>query len=180
MRVPADAKPGVYRGILKATVNARDSVEFPLELKVVSRVLPSPSEWRIFVDIWQHPWAVARYHGVKPFSDLHYALMERYLKTLAALGQKVITATVVHHPWGVGNNYEGFGSMVEAIRSRDGSWRFNYSVFDEYVAFAKIRILRAEGALPQKVERLLDPTTFESRRRSFFAERTAAVEAAID
>ena len=137
VRVPADARPGVYRGTLRATVNAKDTIEFPLELKVGARVLPPPSEWKMFVDFWQHPWAVARYHGVKPFSKLHYAFMEQYLKALAALGQKTITATVVHRAWNQGNNYEGFDSMVEAIRARDGSWRFDYSTFDEYVAFAK-------------------------------------------
>lgn len=137
VRVPADAKPGVYRGTMRATVNSKDTIEFPLELKVGSRVLPPPSEWKIFVDFWQHPWAIARYHGVKPFSSIHYALMEKYYKTLAAIGQKTITATVVHRAWGHGNNYEGFDSMVEAIKQADGTWRFDYSVFDEYVAFAK-------------------------------------------
>ena len=137
VRVPADAKPGTYRGSLRVTANASDAIEFPLELKVGARTLPPPSEWKIFVDFWQHPWAIARYHCVKPFSKLHYALMKEYLTTLAALGQKTITATVVHRAWGHGNNYEGFDSMVEAIRRRDGSWTFDYSTFDTYVAFAK-------------------------------------------
>ena len=137
VRVPADAKPGTYRGTLRVTANAKDAIEFPLELKVGARTLPPPSDWKIFVDFWQHPWAIARYHGVKPFSKLHYALMKEYLTTLAALGQKTITATVVHRAWGHGNNYEGFDSMVEAVRRRDGSWAFDYSTFDTYVAFAK-------------------------------------------
>lgn len=137
VHVPADAVPGTYRGVLRVTANAKDAIEFPLELKVGARTLPPPSEWKTFVDFWQHPWAVARYHGVKPFSKLHDALMEEYLKTLAAVGQKTITATVVHRPWGHGNNYEGFGSMVEVIRRRDGSFVFDYSIFDQYVAFAK-------------------------------------------
>lgn len=137
VKVPANAAPGTYRGTLTLRANAADRLEFPLELTVRSRILPPPAEWRTFLDLWQHPWAVARYHCVKPFSKLHYELMGMYLRELATLGQKVITATVVHHPWGHGNNYEGFGSMVEAVRRRDGSWAYDYSVFDEYVAFAK-------------------------------------------
>jgi hypothetical protein len=74
---------------------------------------------------------------VKPFSALHYELMGMYLRELASLGQKVITATVVDRPWGQGNNYEGFGSMVDVTRRKDGSWAYDYSVFDKYVAFAK-------------------------------------------
>ena len=137
VRVPAAAEPGFYRGTLTLRVNANDTLEFPLSLTVKGRTLPAPKDWRIFVDFWQHPWAVARYHGVKPFSKLHYAFMELYLKELASLGQKVITATVVDRPWGQGNNYEGFGSMVEVVKRADGTWRYDYSIFDEYVAFAK-------------------------------------------
>jgi hypothetical protein len=29
-----------------------------------------------FLDLWQQPWAVARYHGVKPFSPEHYRVLE--------------------------------------------------------------------------------------------------------
>ncbi len=137
VRVPASAQPGVYRGKLTVKANAQDTLEFPLALTVIDRTLTAPVDWKIFVDFWQHPWAIARYHRVKPFSKLHYELMEGYFRELASLGQKVITATVVHHPWGHGNNYEGFGSMVEVTKKRDGSWHYDYSLFDEYVTFAK-------------------------------------------
>ena len=135
--VPADAAPGTYRGVLTLRANASERLEFPLELAVRERTLPPPSQWPTFLDLWQHPWAVSRYHGVKPFSALHYALLGMYLRELASLGQKVITATVVDRPWGQGNNYEGFGSMVDVTRRKDGSWAYDYSVFDKYVAFAK-------------------------------------------
>ena len=100
VKVPADAQPGVYRGKLTIRANAHDRLEFPLELTVRSRTLPPPSQWKTYLDLWQHPWAVARYHCVKPFSKMHYGFMEMYLKELASLGQKVITATVVDRPWG--------------------------------------------------------------------------------
>ena len=101
------------------------------------RFLPPPSQWHTFVDLWQHPWAVARYHCVKPFSELHYKLMGMYLKEVASLGQKTITATIVDKPWGQGNNYDLFHSMVEVTRRKDGTWTYDYSVFDKYVTFAK-------------------------------------------
>ena len=40
-----DAKPGTYD-------------LGPLELKVIDRVLPPAKEWKYFLDLWQHPWAV--------------------------------------------------------------------------------------------------------------------------
>jgi hypothetical protein len=62
VKVPADAQPGVYRGKLTIRANAHDKLEFPLELTVRSRTLPPPSQWKTYLDLWQHPWAVARYH----------------------------------------------------------------------------------------------------------------------
>ena len=135
--VPADAMPGTYRGVLTLRANASDRLDFPLELTVKSHMLPPPSQWRLFIDLWQHPWAVARYHCVKPFSELHYKLMGMYLKEIASLGQKTITATIVDKPWGQGNNYDLFHSMVEVTRRKDGTWVYDYSVFDKYVTFAK-------------------------------------------
>ena len=59
---PEGAKPGEYRaGDVKITV--------------IDRVLPPAKEWRYFLDLWQHPWAVSRYFGVMPFSKEHYARM---------------------------------------------------------------------------------------------------------
>ena len=53
VRVAEDAKPGVYDcGAMR--------------IRVVDRVLPQPKDWKYFLDLWQHPWAVARMEGVKP------------------------------------------------------------------------------------------------------------------
>lgn len=103
-------------------------------LKVINRVLPPPKEWKYYLDIWQHPWAVSRWEGCKPFSKEHYDAMRPLWKHLATAGQKVITTTVTKKPW---NNqcYDGYGTMIRHIKLNDGSWKFDYSIFDEYVAF---------------------------------------------
>ena len=120
---PAAAKPGVYlAGDLKITV--RD------------RVLPPPGEWKYFLDLWQHPWAVARYFGVKPFSAEHYAKMRPLWKLLADSGQKTLTVTLLDKPWD-NQCYDPYRSMIRRVKAKDGSWRFDYSVFDEYVAFGR-------------------------------------------
>jgi len=59
----ADAQPGTYTlGQLVVTV--------------VDRVLPPAKEWKYYLDLWQHPWAVARVNKVAPFSDAHYRAIE--------------------------------------------------------------------------------------------------------
>ena len=118
-----DAKPGEYRmGQLVVTV--------------VDRVLPPPREWKYFLDLWQHPWAVARVNGVKPFSDAHYAAMEPLWRMLADAGQKALTVTLVDQPWNH-QCYDAYGSMVVRRRGADGKWTFDYSVFDRYVEFGR-------------------------------------------
>lgn len=133
--VPRDATPGIYRGEL--TVRA-DSVEprvFPLELDVLVATLPEPRAWAFHLDVWQHPWSIARWHGVAPWSEEHFRLMRPYLVELAQAGQKAITTTITPRPWGR-RDYDDYGTMVRHVRRADGSWRFDYDVFDRYVKFA--------------------------------------------
>lgn len=125
IKVPVTAKPGVYK--FKTAGEAHT-------LEVVDRVLPPAKEWEYFLDIWQHPWAVSRWEGCKPFSKEHYAAMRPLWEHLASAGQKVVTTTVTKLPWNH-QCYDGYDTMVRHIKLADGSWKFDYSVFDEYVEF---------------------------------------------
>jgi len=107
-----------------------------LVVKVLDRVLPPAKDWKYSLDLWQHPWAVARWHGVKPFSRDHYAAMRPLWEMLAGAGQKALTVTILDAPWNH-QCYDVYGSMVRHIRRQDGTWAFDYSVFDEYVAFGR-------------------------------------------
>ena len=107
-----------------------------LKVKVLDRVLPPPSEWKYFLDLWQHPWAVARVNGVKPFSPEHYAAMEPLWKMLASAGQKALTVTLVDQPWNH-QCYDAYGSMIGRRKLADGKWTFDYSIFDQYVEFGR-------------------------------------------
>lgn len=132
--VPPATPPGRYTGTF--TVRSDSSaVGFPMVLEVHAATLPPPSEWSIHLDLWQHPDAVARWHDVEPWSDAHFALLKPSMRRLAAAGQKTITTTLIHEPWG-GQTYDRFGSMITWHKRADGTWRYDYSVFDRWVAFA--------------------------------------------
>ena len=118
-----DAKPGVYRfGQLVVTV--------------VDRLLPPAKDWKYYLDLWQHPWAVARVNGVRPFSPEHYRAMEPLWRQLAAAGQKTLTVTLLDRPWNH-QCYDAYESMIVRRKAADGSWSFDYSLFDDYVAFGR-------------------------------------------
>ncbi len=130
--VPADAAPGVYSGSLSFTAAGGVEATLPLEVEVLAATLPPPAEWSFHLDLWQNPYALARYHRVKPWSEEHLALLRPHLKLLASAGQKCITTTLVHRPWGT-QTYDPYDSMVQWTRRADGGLAFDYTDFDTYV-----------------------------------------------
>lgn len=135
VETPRDAEPGRYTGTLTLRTDGGGLKEFPLTLEVLPATLPAPADWAFHLDIWQHPWSIARWHGVKPWSEEHFQVMRPYMIELARAGQKVITTTITPRPWG-SRDYDDYGTMVEHLRQPDGSWQFDYTLFDRYVEFA--------------------------------------------
>ncbi len=134
--VPASSKAGLYRGSLTVAGAGGKAVTFPLELEVLRAKLPDPKAWAFFLDLWQHPWAVARVHGVAPFSPEHYRLLEPIYRELAGAGQKVLTTTITELPWNH-QNFDAYHTMIPRVRNADGTWSFDYALFDAYVAFGR-------------------------------------------
>ena len=125
---------GMYGGKVTVKEDGKVLAELPLTVTVKNRVLPDPSEWAFHLDLWQNPYAVARYYNVAPFSQEHFDLMRPIMKRYADAGGKVITASIMHKPWN-GQTYDPFESMVTWMKKADGTWWFDYTVFDKWVEF---------------------------------------------
>jgi hypothetical protein len=132
--VPADADAGIYTGNVEVLSEKSRSV-LNVKLKVQNQVLPKPSEWKHRLDLWQNPWVVAWYNRIEPWSEDHKAMLEKHLKLYADAGGKFITTYAVHSPWS-DNSYMIEGTMIEWLRQKDGKWKFDYKIFDEYVELA--------------------------------------------
>ncbi|MDR1454762.1 MAG: DUF4091 domain-containing protein [Tannerella sp.] len=134
VHIPQDVRAGVYKGVV--TVSAKDFADMTLKLEitVADRLLPPPEEWRFHLDLWQNPYSAARYYDVPLWSDAHFDAMRPVMKMLADAGQKVITATIMHKPWN-GQTEDHFDSMVSKTRNIDGTWEYDYTVFDRWVEF---------------------------------------------
>lgn len=132
--VPETAKAGKYKGTLTLTGKNIDPMSLQVEVEVADRRLPAPANWKYHLDLWQNPYAVARYYQVPLWSDAHFEAMRPVMKTLADAGQKVITATIMHKPW-AGQTEDYFDSMVFRMKKIDGSWAYDYTVFDKWVEF---------------------------------------------
>ncbi len=125
---------GMYRGTVTVKEGEKVLAELPLVINVKNRTLPAPSEWAFHLDLWQNPYSVARYYNVEPFSQEHFDLMRPIMQRYADAGGKVITASIMHKPWN-GQTYDPFESMVTWMKKVDGSWMYDFSVFDKWVEF---------------------------------------------
>ncbi len=132
--IPRDAEAGIYHTTLQVSAADKDPQAFTLELEVINQELPASSDWTFHLDQWQHPSAVARVEGLEVWSDAHFEAMEPVMKLLADAGQKVITATLNKDPWNV-QTYDPYADMITWTQHEDGSWSYDYAVFDRWVQF---------------------------------------------
>ncbi len=135
INVPSNADAGLYRGILE--VDCGKKFRLSINLTISDNNLPSPSEWKYDLDLWQSPDPVAKVHDVSLWSDDHYRLMRPYYEMLASAGQKSITAFIIDQPWGPGIRYSRDPAFIKWTRKIDGTWAYDYSVFDGYIEFVR-------------------------------------------
>ena len=112
-----------------------------VRLRVYSYTLPPVHDRRFYLDLWQHNSNIARYHETELYSDAHFDIIRKYLKTLADLGQRAATLIVTDIPWkGQGcyiepcvsaNLFEY--SIVPITRAEDGSFRYDFTKMQRYI-----------------------------------------------
>lgn len=133
VQVPQDAKAGTYKGYVELDMNGK-ATKYSYTVKVLDRTLPAPAEWAFHLDLWQNPYAIARVHNVELWSKEHFDVLRPYMLKLASAGQKAITATLIDRPWD-GQTFDPFGSMVTWIKKADGTWLYDFTIFDCWVEF---------------------------------------------
>ncbi len=132
--VPQDAQPTTYSSTVTLNIEGQDSREFNIKIKVIDRTMPVGTDWKFHLDLWQNPYAVARFHKVEPWSQEHWNLLKPLMKRLADAGQKVITVSLNKRPWG-GQTFDQFEAMIGWKKKADGTWEYDYTIFDDWVQF---------------------------------------------
>lgn len=148
--IPASTEPGSYNGIIKIYGSQLfENEELLGELKYSVTVhditLPEVGDRSFYLDLWQHNSNIARKAEVELWSDRHFEIIEQYVKTLAHLGQRAITAVVSEIPWcgqrcfldkeTPANMFEY--SMVSVTRDKSGAFVYDYSVLDRYIELCR-------------------------------------------
>ena len=132
--VPQETAAGKYRGTLTVSADDMKPLTLQMEVDVLNRTLPAPKDWKFHLDLWQNPYAVARLYDVPLWSKEHFDSMRPLFKRLADAGQKVITASIMHKPWN-GQTEDAFDSMIFKMKKLDGTWEYDYTVFDKWIEF---------------------------------------------
>ncbi len=132
--IPTGTAAGVYNGTIEIR-SENQHAKLNFKLNVQNQVLPKPAAWKHRLDLWQNPWVVAWDNGVEPWSAEHKLLLKKHLQLYADAGGTYITTYAVHSPWS-DNSYMVEGGMIDWVKKTNGSWKFNYKIFDEYVELA--------------------------------------------
>ena len=136
LEVPRDAEPGLYTLTLDIVEASSQTVkeQLTLRINVQDNTLPLPSEQAFHLDFWQQPYSVSRFENVTRWSDRHFQLLRPYMELLARGGQSVVSAILFYEPWGT-QSYDKFDPMIKTTKKRNGTWSYDYSIFDRWVEF---------------------------------------------
>ncbi len=149
VKVPADTAPGVYSGEVRIYTHTMFEDEelarvLPFTVQVNDIVMPSGSDRKFHLVVWQHPANIARHCGVPLFSDRHFEILENYTRSLSALGCVVATVTVADIPWAGQFCYDMLPhsdlfeyNMVRITRDAEGVFHYDYSILDRYLKLCK-------------------------------------------
>lgn len=142
VQIPKNISSGLYSGSITVCAdNTSKNVTLDFAVEVLDITMPDSGNYTFDVEYWHHPYNVAYYYGVEPFSEKHLEILKQHMLLYKSLGGHAVTASIVEEAWG-GQTY-GFGrdihypSMIKWIKTCDNKWKFDYSHFDKWIELNK-------------------------------------------
>ncbi len=128
VRVPKDAAAGRYAGTLTVTANDTTKAPVPIELLVADWTLPDVKDYVGLFNIYQSPDTLAEYYQVKRWSEKHWGMIERSLKLMGEAGN-----IGLFFPLLAQSQFGNPESMVLWTKQRDGTFTYDFALFDRYL-----------------------------------------------
>jgi len=132
VRVPRDAGPGLYEGVLTIRLADTAPVPVPLRVKVLPWTLPDPQQFRTWVELIQSPDTLAVEYNVPLWSPRHFELIAQSFRWIRDTGARSLYIPAIAH-----TNLGNAESMIRWIRKPDGSYAWDFSVMDRYLDTAQ-------------------------------------------
>lgn len=144
--VPAGTEPGIYKAGVNLYLGSMFADEIKIgfltaDIEVVGCELANNRENKFHLDLWQHCSNIARRHETAVWSDEHFEVLEKYVRSLGELGQKAVTLIVSEIPWAgqgcyreqrTGANLFEY-SVIPVYKNTDGSFGYDYSKMQRYI-----------------------------------------------
>lgn len=145
-KIPKDIKCGDYDVKIKLTSGRMFEDEeivgeMSASVKVYDYVMRDGKDYKFYLDLWQHNSNLARKAEVELWSDEHFAVMEKYVKSLGELGQKAATLVVSEIPWSGQSCYYEYRmdanlfeySIIETVKNINGEFVYDYTKMQRYI-----------------------------------------------
>ena len=132
VKVPKDAKAGIYNGEVTVQQEGASSVRVKLELSVEDWTLPDPQDYRTWMDFVESPDTLAVEYNVPLWSEKHWKLIDRSFQLLSPTGGRTLYIPLLCR-----TNFGNEQSMVRWIKKGENKYEYDYSVMDKYLDSAE-------------------------------------------
>jgi hypothetical protein len=141
VRVPNDAKAGLYKGELTIEAAGEKAVAVPMEVRVADWTLPDPQDHRTWVEILQSPDTLAAEYKVPLWSDKHWDLIAESFRLMSDSGSRVL-----HIPLIAETNLGHEQTMVRWVKKPGaapstqpaaGPFDYDFTILDKYLDVAE-------------------------------------------
>jgi hypothetical protein len=141
VRVPADATPGVYQGLLNIEAQGIAPVAFrvPVEIKVNDWKIPDATAFDVYNNLYQSPDTVAQYYRVPLWSDRHLELVGKSLELFRQVGSRICVLNLTAKAPSLNNVDSMVVWVKKAGAEQTDGYDYDFSAVDKYMdVFAKI------------------------------------------
>ena len=128
VKVPADAKPGVYTGQATIEVKGEKTIVAPVRLEVADFAVPDTQDYRTWIELMQSPDSLALEYKVPPWSDKHWEYISQSMRYIAEIGSRVVIVPLIAQ-----TNSGDSESMVRWIKKDDGTYDYDLTIVDKYL-----------------------------------------------
>jgi len=144
VRVPRDARAGLYSG--QCRIEARDEkpVDVAIQLDVADYTLPAPQDRRTWVDLIQVPDTLAVEYGLPLWSEAHWRMIGESFQLIRDCGPGALYVPAIAH-----TNLGNAESMIRWMKKGEGQYGWDFSILDRYVDLAEKHMGRPQVVVLQ-------------------------------
>ncbi|SFB30696.1 glycoside hydrolase domain-containing protein [Algoriphagus aquimarinus] len=143
--LPDKLKSGKYP--LKLTLSQNGDVQIlNAVIHVIDRKLPEFSSLKYEIDFWQFPLSISTYYNIAPYSTKHWDKIALMFDELKTINQGVVTTSIFYDLYNTSVKPLD-QMMIQVCKKEDGSFTYNYSLFEKYVELAASKGISKEIAV---------------------------------